>query len=190
MHCFDPWSLGWAWFVYNVMGHCSHIVIPTWQWIAKLRPLIVHVNKDIEKFVAARHYTAPVFKQTCAKSFEKAINWAMMLVTLHLIYAWILKPLLKCHICLISHYSPDRVRAFNSFSCLLKRRKFSLYRKWTSSGKCHLNGTFVYGTSRPSCHFQHAFQMLCEYNVEFVFRFLFRKITTLKITKITIPKKI
>lgn len=60
----------------------------------------------------------------------------MMLVTLHLINAWILKPLLKCHIYLISHYSPDRVQAFKVFHAFYSGGNFlSQY-----PGKCHLNG--------------------------------------------------
>lgn len=63
-----------------------------------------------------RHYTPAVLKiETWKILIEKAINRAGLLVTPHLINAWIWKPLLKCHIYLTLHYSPDKLQAFKGF---------------------------------------------------------------------------
>lgn len=61
----------------------------------------------------------------------------MMLVTSHLINAYILKPLLKCHIYLISHYSPDRVQAFKGSQAYHSGGNFPPMK---ICRKCQLNG--------------------------------------------------
>lgn len=81
--------------------------------------------------------TYPKSRKALGYLGEKAITSAMMLVTPHLINAWIFKPLLKSHIYLISHYSPDRVQAFKVFHYFPKLQKFSM--SWKCAGKCHLN---------------------------------------------------
>ncbi len=125
---FEPWL-----WVYELSGVLHYTQM--WQWIAKLRSFIVHKNAGREKFIAACH-DIPISKPM-ESLIEKAINWAMMLVTLHLINAWILKPLLKCHIYLISRYSRDRVQAFKGFNVF---KSEGISPSWKYTSKCHLNG--------------------------------------------------
>lgn len=78
--------------------------------------LIVNTGIQQHSWPFAFHYTSPVLKiETWKILVEKAINQARLLVAPHLINAWIWKPLLKCHIYLTLHYSPDKLQAFKGF---------------------------------------------------------------------------
>lgn len=92
MYHFEPWQWGWGWFLYSVLSHCSCNTDTTIN--SQIKATYCTCKYRYREIQGSVPVTNPQsISEPLESLVEKAINWAMMLVTPHLINARILKPL-------------------------------------------------------------------------------------------------